>query len=79
MKLPRNLSGADLIKLLIKHFGYQRINQEGSHVILETTNPRPHRISIPDHSPLRIGTLNSILRAVAQVQGTSKEDILRRR
>ena len=77
MKLPRDLSGADLIKLLCKHYGYGRVNQEGSHVILETSHPRQHRISIPDHHPLRIGTLNAILRAVANVQGVEKEDILR--
>jgi len=48
MKLPRDLSGSELIKLLCKHFGYRRVNQEGSHVILETTDPRQHRIAIPD-------------------------------
>ncbi len=57
MKLPRDLSGAELIKLLCKHYDYRRVNQEGSHVILET---------------------NAILRAVANVQGVEKEDILRR-
>ena len=77
MKLPRDLSGAELIKLLCKHFGYRRVNQEGSHVILETTEPRQHRISIPDHAPLRIGTLNAILRAIATAKGVEKEDILR--
>jgi predicted RNA binding protein YcfA (HicA-like mRNA interferase family) len=77
MKLPRDLSGAELIKLLCKHFGYRRVNQEGSHVILETGEPRQHRISIPDHAPLRIGTLNAILRAIATVKGVEKEDILR--
>ncbi len=77
MKLPRDLSGAELIKLLCKHFGYLRVNQEGSHVILETGEPRQHRISIPDHAPLRIGTLNAILRAIATVKGVEKEDILR--
>jgi predicted RNA binding protein YcfA (HicA-like mRNA interferase family) len=78
MKLPRDLSGAELIKLLCKHYGYRRVNQEGSHVILETNTPRPHRISIPDHSPLRIGTLNAILKAVASVHGVESEDILGR-
>ncbi|MEI7822440.1 MAG: type II toxin-antitoxin system HicA family toxin [Verrucomicrobiota bacterium] len=77
MKLPRDLSGAELIKLLCKHFGYRRVNQEGSHVILETGEPRQHRISVPDHAPLRIGTLNAILRAIATVKGVEKEDILR--
>jgi predicted RNA binding protein YcfA (HicA-like mRNA interferase family) len=77
MKLPRDLSGAELIKLLCKHFDYRRVNQEGSHVILETSEPRQHRISIPDHAPLRIGTLNAILRVIATVKGVEKEDILR--
>lgn len=77
MKLPRDLSGADLTKLLCKHFEYHRVNQEGSHVILETNDPRQHRISIPDHSHLRIGTLNAILRAAANAKGIEKEDILK--
>ena len=42
MKLPRDLSGAELIKLLCKHIGYRRVNQEGSHVILETGELRQH-------------------------------------
>ena len=51
MKLPRDLSGADLIKLLCKHHGYRRVNQEGSHVILETDLPRSHRLAVPDPAP----------------------------
>ncbi len=76
MKLPRDLSGAALIKLLCKHHGYQRVNQEGSHVILETESPRHHRLAVPDHNPLRIGTLNAILRAVAEIKSVTKDDIL---
>jgi predicted RNA binding protein YcfA (HicA-like mRNA interferase family) len=76
MKLPRDLSGAELIQILCKYYGYRRVNQEGSHVILETIIPRQHRISIPDHSPLRIGTLNAILKAIATVQGVERESIL---
>ena len=77
MKLPRDRIGAELVKLLCKHFDYRHVNQEGSHVILETDVPRQHRISIPDHSALRIGTLNSILRAIANAKSVEKEDILR--
>jgi len=36
MKLPRDLSGAELIKLLCKHHGYRPVNQVGSHVIVQT-------------------------------------------
>jgi hypothetical protein len=45
-------------------------------VILETDSPRHHRLAVPDHNPLRVGTLNAILRAVADVKAVKKEDIL---
>ena len=47
MKLPRDLSGAELIKVLCKYVDYRRVNQEGSHVILETSDPHQHRVSRP--------------------------------
>jgi hypothetical protein len=45
-------------------------------MILETDSPRHHRLAVPDHNPLRIGTLNAILRAVAEVKGVDKDDVL---
>ena len=73
MKMPRDLSGATLIKLLSREFGYRRVNQVGNHVILETDTPRSHRLSVPDHSPLRIGTLNSIFRALLAAQNGDRK------
>jgi hypothetical protein len=60
----------------LSRFRLKKINQEGSHIILQTESPRPHRLSVPDHNPLRIGTLNAILRAAAQAKGIDKSDIL---
>jgi predicted RNA binding protein YcfA (HicA-like mRNA interferase family) len=77
MKLPKDLSSEGLIKLLCKHHGYRRVNQAGSHVILETDSPQHHRLAVPDHKILRVGTLNSILRAVAEVKGLEKEEVLK--
>ena len=76
MKLPRDLSGAELVKVLCREFSYRKINQEGSHMILQTEVPRSHRLSVPDHSPLRTGTLNAILRSVADAKGIDKADLL---
>jgi len=78
MKLPRDLSGRELAAHLRRAFGYQRLDQEGSHIVLETDVPRKHRIAVPDHRSLRVGTLNSVLRAVAIVQGLSKEELIHR-
>jgi predicted RNA binding protein YcfA (HicA-like mRNA interferase family) len=77
MKLPRDLSGEELIRHLLKHWGYQRVHQVGSHVILQTQEPTAHRVAVPAHAALRIGTLNSILSAVAAHKSVAKVDILK--
>lgn len=76
MRLPRDLSGRELIKILCRDWGYRRVHQVGSHVVLETDDPFQHRISVPDHAVLRIGTLNAILRAVAMHKGVGRNDVL---
>ena len=76
MKIPRDLNGRDLIKVLCQHWGYRRVHQVGSHVILETSVPTHHRLAVPDHRVLRVGTLNGILRAVAEHQRITRETIL---
>jgi predicted RNA binding protein YcfA (HicA-like mRNA interferase family) len=76
MKLPRDVSGARLAEHLCRHWQYNKVHQVGSHIILETAEPAHHRIAIPDHNPLRIGTLSSILRSVAAHKGVSREAIV---
>ena len=77
MRLPRDLSGRDLTVRLERVFSYQRIHQVGSHIVLQTKMPH-HRIAIPDHKVLRIGTLNAILRAIGDAQGFTKEEVFER-
>ena len=76
MKLPRDLGGNALAEHLCRHFDYEKVHQVGSHVVLQTQTPTPHRIAIPAHKPLKIGTLNSILRAVSAHKGVDRETIL---
>lgn len=76
MKLPRDVYGRNLAAVLCRHWGYAKVNQVGSHMILQTETPEHHRISIPDHKPLRLGTFNAILREVATAQKTTRESIL---
>lgn len=47
-------------------------------MILERQAPIPHRISVPAHKALRIGTLNNIVRSVARHKGVERELILQR-
>ena len=76
MKLPRDLYGREQAAALCRHWDYRQVNQVGSHIILQTDAPGHHRLSVPDHKPLRIGTLNSILRDVAAAKHTTREAIL---
>jgi predicted RNA binding protein YcfA (HicA-like mRNA interferase family) len=77
MKLPRDLSGRQFLQALCSSWGYRQVHQVGSHIIIETDTPQHQRLSVPDHHPLRTGTLNAILRAVAAHKGVSREEILR--
>ncbi|MDD3605419.1 MAG: type II toxin-antitoxin system HicA family toxin [Kiritimatiellae bacterium] len=77
MKLPRDLNGTDLVQALSRSWAYQKVHQSGSHIILQTETPFPHRIAVPAHAVLRLGTLNAILRAVAAHKGVGREDILK--
>jgi predicted RNA binding protein YcfA (HicA-like mRNA interferase family) len=76
VKLPRNLYGRDLAKVLCIGWGYAKVNQVGSHIILQTETPKHHRLSVPDHKPLRIGTLSAIIREVSAAKGVTREVIL---
>ena len=76
MKVPRDLSGAQLIKVLCRDWGYHQVHQEGSHVILKTETPGHQRLSVPNHDPLRVGTLNGIVRTVAAHKGVDRQAVL---
>ena len=74
MKIPRDLSGHELVALLCRHWGYD--NQVGSHIVLETQKPTQHRVVVPAHKAVRVGTLNGILRSVANHKGADRQAIL---
>lgn len=76
MKIPRDVSGAQLADVLCRRWQYTKVHQVGSHIILETSAPTHHRIAIPDHHPLRLGTFISILRAVARHKGVTRDAII---
>ena len=76
MKIPRDVSGARLAEILCRQWRYTKVHQVRSHIILETSEPTHHRIAIPNHDPLRLGTFVSILRAVARHKDVPREVIV---
>jgi predicted RNA binding protein YcfA (HicA-like mRNA interferase family) len=56
MKIPRDLGGEDLVRLL-KKYDYEITRQAGSHIRLTTNLKGEHHITMPSHKPLKVGTL----------------------
>lgn len=75
MKLPRDLSGEELAQLLSR-YGYKVVRQTGSHVrLVSTIKGIEHRITIPRHKPLRVGTLSRIITEVARYLETDRQTL----
>ncbi|MGB7989079.1 MAG: type II toxin-antitoxin system HicA family toxin [Candidatus Methylophosphatis roskildensis] len=77
MRLPRDLSGAELARRL-ERLGYVTSRQTGSHMRLTCASAQEHHLTVPRHDPLRIGTLAAILADVAAAQGISRDELLAR-
>ena len=76
MKIPRGVSGERLAQVLCRHWHYVKVHQSGSHIILETSEPFPQRVSVPNHDAIRVGTFNSILRTVSDHKRVTREAII---
>jgi len=76
LKLPRDVSGRQLASALGR-LGYEVTRQTGSHVRLTVRRDVEHHVTIPDHSPLKIGTLSAILRDVADHAGVTRAELIR--
>ena len=75
MRLPRDLSGHELIRLL-QRYGYRPTHQVGSHIRLQSSfRGQVHHITIPDHRNLRLGTLSAILSDVADYLNIEREKL----
>jgi predicted RNA binding protein YcfA (HicA-like mRNA interferase family) len=62
----------------LQRFGYNLTRQTGSHIRLTTAVNGQHHVTIPNHSPLRIGTLSAILAEVAAHHKVAREELLER-
>jgi predicted RNA binding protein YcfA (HicA-like mRNA interferase family) len=77
MKLPRDLTGLQLVKQL-ETLGYKITRQTGSHIRLTTLENGEHHLTVPAHNPLKTGTLSAILNDVAQHFNLTRDELLNR-
>lgn len=76
MKIPRDVYGTDLARAL-RVLGYERVRQEGSHIRLTTQVGGAHHITVPNHKPLKTGTLvGGVLKPVAAHHRLTVEQLL---
>jgi predicted RNA binding protein YcfA (HicA-like mRNA interferase family) len=69
----RNISGQDVIKILVKEFGFEIARQSGSHVILRKyVDGKKITTVVPLHDDIKPGTLLGIL-SLARI---SKDEFL---
>lgn len=76
MKIPRDLTGSDLIKKL-KKYGYTTTRQSGSHIRVATDRNGQHHVTIPNHNPLKLGTLSAILADISAHLNMSRDELLK--
>lgn len=76
MRLPRDVSGDELGKKLGK-FGYTITRQTGSHMRLtRIAKEGDHHITIPKHKNLKLGTINSIMKDIAEHLGITRNELV---
>jgi predicted RNA binding protein YcfA (HicA-like mRNA interferase family) len=75
LRLPRDLGGEELA-VLLGRYGYEITRQTGSYMRLTTTQGGEHHVTIPRHESLRVGTLNAILRDVAEHLDIPRQTLL---
>jgi predicted RNA binding protein YcfA (HicA-like mRNA interferase family) len=71
------INAPQLIKA-VRKLGYEPSRQTGSHIRLTTLQNGQHYITIPNHKPLKTGTLNAILSDIAQHFEISKQELIER-
>ena len=75
MRIPRDLTGKELINAL-SELGYEVTRQSGSHIRLTTSRNGTHHVTIPDHRPIKVGTLASILADIATHHQVTRDELL---
>ena len=75
MKTPRDVSASELVSAL-RRLGYSVTRQRGSHIRVTTEREGQNHEVVPNHSPIKTGTLNGILKRIAAHHKLTIEQLL---
>ena len=76
MKIPRDISSEKLLSAL-KKLDYVVTRQKGSHVRVSTKDGGHHE-TIPNHNPIKVKTLHSILKSIARYHNITIDELLKK-
>jgi predicted RNA binding protein YcfA (HicA-like mRNA interferase family) len=77
MKLRRDVGGEELAGLLGR-YGYRVTRQTGSHMRLTSSAKGfEHHITIPEHKPLKVGTLDHIVNEIAAYLEMDRQELVK--
>lgn len=62
----------------LRRVGYETSRQSGSHIRLTTAERGQHHVTVPNHNPIKLGTLSGILGDVAAHLEISRDELVRR-
>lgn len=75
MSLPRDVSARDLVAALSR-IGYAVVRQTGSHIRMTSNVGGQHHVTVPNHDPIRLGTLGALLNDVAAHRQLTRDQLL---
>jgi len=76
VRIPRQVTGPEVARAL-RVLGYERVRQDGSHLRLTTQLNGTHHVTVPNHKPLKVGTLlGGVLKPVAAHHRLTVEELL---
>lgn len=76
MRLPRDVEPEHFVRAL-SALGYSPTRQTGSHIRVTTQNGGEHHEVVPNHKPIKIGTLQGILSSIASHHRITVDELLR--
>ena len=77
MKLPRSVSGAELVKARSR-LGYEVTRQTGSHIRLTLQVAQQRHVTIPNHDPIKVGTLSAVIADVSAQLDIPRDELVRK-
>jgi predicted RNA binding protein YcfA (HicA-like mRNA interferase family) len=75
MKIPRDCNGTQLARAMRK-LGYEISRQSGSHLMMTSQRGGEHHGTVPNHRPIKVGTLHEIPKSVAAHHGIQVEELI---